>query len=124
MEDEEKKEVEEFKKKQYVEKIDFESLVFIHINRLNEMAIVCKDTEYFVGVDQLTDLCLGYGNEKLNSDINQIDEEFTKKIPEAKKRDYTLRNLKLITSDKKFRSVMRFLARDGLSGRRKTKDKA
>jgi len=106
---------EDEKRKKYIEKIDFESIMFKHIDRINYISIKeGKAVSYITGVDQLGSLSLAYGDEKLNAELAEIDVEFNKKKTKTK----NVNLLKTQTAEKKMNAVMNFMARSGLSGRK------
>ena len=102
-------------KKRYTEKLDFENLVFRQIDRINEICLRDPTDPFFIGVDRLASLSLAYGDDALNAEISEINEYFNKKKSESK----NVNILKVNSAEKKMDAIMRFLARSGLSGRKR-----
>lgn len=106
---------EDDEKKKFIEKIDFESIMFRHIDRINHTSIKDGKTDsYITGVDQLGSLSLAYGDEKLNAELDKITDDFNKKKSGAR----NINLLKVQTAEKKMDAIMNFMARSGLSGRK------
>ena len=106
---------EDDERKKFIEKIDFESIMFRHIDRINHTSIKEGKTDpYITGVDQLGSLSLAYGDGTLNAELSEITDDFNKKKNEAR----NINLLKVQTAEKKMDAIMNFMARSGLSGRK------